>query len=97
MKQLIKLNLNLAKIDKSMIYISPKTKAKYLNLTVLLREEPDQYGNDGFVVQDVSKEQKEAGNKGPILGNAKIKVFNPSGNVFESHTNRVLKDDDIPF
>jgi hypothetical protein len=90
MKQLIKLNLNLDKIDKSLIYTSPKTKAKYLNLTVLLREEPDQYGNDGFVVQDVSKEQKEAGNKGPILGNAKIKVF-------DNQVKQALEDDDIPF
>jgi len=90
MKQLIKLNLNLDKIDKSLIYTSPKTKAKYLNLTVLLRDEPDKYGNDGFIVQDVSKEQKEAGNKGPILGNAKIKLF-------DNQVKQVLEDDDIPF
>jgi len=90
MKQLIKLNLNLDKIDKSLIYTSPKTKVKYLNLTVLLRDEPDKYGNDGFIVQDVSKEQKEAGNKGPILGNAKIKLF-------DNQVKQALEDDDIPF
>jgi hypothetical protein len=41
-------------------------------------------------VQDVSKEQKEAGNKGPILGNAKIKLF-------DNQVKQALEDDDIPF
>jgi hypothetical protein len=89
MKQIIKLNLNLDKIDKSLIYLSPKTGAKYLNLSVLMRDGPDQYGNDGFVVQDISKEQKENGMKGPILGNAKLKTFDAPA-VSQD-------DDDIPF
>ena len=31
----------------------------------------DQYGNDGFVVQSVSKEARQQGVKGPIIGNWK--------------------------
>lgn len=88
MKQIIKLNLNLDKIDKSLVYTSPKTGANYLNISVLMREAPDQWGNDGFAVQDVSKEQKDKGMKGPILGNAKVKTFDAPA---------AQADDDIPF
>jgi hypothetical protein len=33
------------------------------------RDGPDQYGNDGFVCQGVSKEAKAKGERGPIIGN----------------------------
>jgi hypothetical protein len=72
MKQTIDISLDLGKIDKAAIFESPKTGKKYLNLTLLLRDEKDQYGNDGFVVQKISKERKAAGERGPILGNGKI-------------------------
>jgi hypothetical protein len=35
------------------------------------RDGTDQYGYDGFIVQDVGKERREAGIKGPIIGNWK--------------------------
>jgi hypothetical protein len=72
MKQTIDISLDVSKIDKTALYESPKTGKKYLNLTVLLREEKDKYQNDGFIVQKISKERKAAGEKGAILGNAKI-------------------------
>jgi len=72
MKQTIDLSLDVSRIDKTELYEHPKTGKKYLNITVLIREEKDQYKNDGFVVQKISKERKAAGEKGPILGNAKI-------------------------
>ena len=72
MKQTIDISLDLGKIDKAAIFESPKTGKKYLNLTLLLREEKDQYGNDGFIVQKISKERKAAGERGAILGNGKI-------------------------
>ena len=72
MKQTIDVSLDLEKVDKTAFYVSPKTGKKYLNISVLIREEKDKYGYDGFVVQKISKERKAAGEKGPILGNAKI-------------------------
>ena len=72
MKQTIDISLDVSKIDKTALYESPKTGKKYLNLTVLIREEKDEYQNDGFIVQKISQERKAAGEKGPILGNAKI-------------------------
>jgi hypothetical protein len=35
------------------------------------RDGVDQYGNNGFVVQDIGKERRQAGEKGPIIGNWK--------------------------
>jgi hypothetical protein len=72
MKQTIDISLDVSKIDKTALYESPKTGKKYLNISVLIRDEKDQYGNDGFIVQKISKERKASGEKGPILGNAKI-------------------------
>jgi hypothetical protein len=72
MKQTIDISLNLENADETAYYVSPKTGKKYLNASVLIREEKGKYGYDGFVVQKISKERKAAGEKGPILGNAKI-------------------------
>ena len=72
MKQTIDISLDTTKIDKTALYESPKNGKKYLSVTVLIREEKDTYGYDGFVVQKISKERKAAGEKGPILGNCKI-------------------------
>ena len=67
---MIKLNLNVEKIDKSALFKG--TKGTYLDLTMFEnRDGTDQYGNDGFVVQDIGKERRLAGEKGPILGNFK--------------------------
>jgi hypothetical protein len=72
MKQTIDISLDVSKIDKTALYESPKTGKKYLNMTLLIRDEKDAYGNDGFVVQKISKERKAAGERGAILGNGKI-------------------------
>jgi hypothetical protein len=92
MKQTIDISLDVSKIDKTELYESPKTGKKYLNLTVLLREEKDQYQNDGFIVQKISKERKAAGEKGPILGNAKIMDWDSPKKITENDD-----DSDIPF
>jgi hypothetical protein len=94
MKQTIDISLDLGKIDKAALYESPKTGKKYLNLTLLLRDEKDQYGNDGFVVQKISKERKAAGERGPILGNGKIMDWDaPKSPQITGNDD----DQDIPF
>lgn len=93
MKQTIDISIDISKIDKTALYTSPKTKKQYLSLTLLLREEKDQYGNDGFIVQKISKERKAAGERGAILGNGKIMDWDapkPKANVQD-------EDDIIPF
>jgi hypothetical protein len=59
------------KIDKELLFQGKG--AKYLDATVFIdQENPSQYGDHGMVTQDVSKEAREAGTKGNILGNVKV-------------------------
>lgn len=69
---MITLSIDVSKIDKSALYEGKK--GKYLNLT-LLDTQDSQYGHSHMVVQDIGKERREAGEKGPILGNAKTLDF----------------------
>ena len=65
-----RLKINVKLIDKSAMFEG--AKGTYLDLTLMdNRDGPDQYGNDGFIVQDIGKERREAGQKGPIIGNWK--------------------------
>lgn len=64
--QKLKINVNL--IDKTHLFRG--AKGTYLDVTLMENKDgPDQYGNDGFIVQDIGKEAREAGQKGQIIGN----------------------------
>jgi len=101
--KIIGLSINLDKIDKSRIITGKK--GKYINLSVIINDQKDQYGNDGFVSESVSKEEREAGKKGTILGNCKVLFDNAKGNT--PHTPKKKFDpadvdmgegnDDLPF
>ena len=72
MSDIIRCKIDLKKIDKEKLF-KGKTGAVYLDCTLLPnRDGQDQYGNHFMIVQDVKKEEREAGVKGAILGNAKI-------------------------
>ena len=61
--------INVTKIDKSKLFKGEK--GTYLD--IVLVETPDsKYADDYMVVQSVSKEEREKGVKGAILGNAMI-------------------------
>ena len=71
MKYGIKIKLDVSKIDKARLFAGQK--GKYLDATVFVDiDELDQYGNNGMITQDVSKEEKQQGVKGNILGNCKV-------------------------
>jgi len=99
---MISINIDVKKIDKAALYIGQK--GTYLNLTLMdNRDGTDQYGNDGFVVQDIGKERRMAGEKGPILGNWKQlgqqapQQRQPSQPAPNQTGNEIQEDDDIPF
>ena len=104
--KLITLKIDVTKIDKSRLYKG--SKGTYLDCQFFLEDEPDQYGNHGMITQAVSKEERESGVKGAILGNAKIvwQEDRPTYNGGQSSTDRqqakapqpqTLDEDDIPF
>ena len=73
---IIRLKIDVTKIDKARLFKGKK--GTYLDATLFLNDEPGQYGDNGMITQDVSKEEREQGVKGAILGNATI--FTPSTN-----------------
>ena len=67
----VSFNIDVKKIDKARLHVGEK--GTYLNMTGFIDlDEKDQYGNSGFVSQDVSKEERESGVLGVILGNSKV-------------------------
>lgn len=67
---MIAIKIDVTKIDKALLYKG--AKGTYLNVTLKDNKDgKDQYGNDGFVSQDVSAEARQAGERGPIIGNWK--------------------------
>jgi hypothetical protein len=74
----ITLKIDVSKIDKSKLFKGKK--GTYLDAVLFFKEEQDKYGNNGMIVQSVSKEEREQGTKGAILGNAKV-FGNPSKDV----------------
>ncbi len=70
MAKLISLKIDVTKIDKARLYKG--AKGTYLDATVYLNDEPDEYGNSGMITQSVTKDERESGVRGAILGNAKV-------------------------
>jgi len=63
-------SIDITKLDKEKCF-KGKNGALYLDL-VLINTPDNQYGNTYMCVQGVSKEDRDAGIKGAILGNAKV-------------------------
>ena len=79
-------------------------KGLFLNLTMFENKDgKDRYENDGFIAVDVSKEARESGVKGPIIGNWKYpkqKAVNLTGPKNRPPVDLGEPDnapDDIPF
>ena len=68
----LSVKINLSKIDMARVF-NGKDGAQYLDMTIFVSlDELDQYGQSGFLTQDVSKDEKQQGVKGVILGNGKV-------------------------
>jgi hypothetical protein len=70
MKELIKGSIDVLKINKDKLYTGKK--GKYLNI-VLIPTPNSEYG-DWMIVEETTEEERKAGEKGTILGNAKVLV-----------------------
>ena len=64
----IVIKINCSKIEKSRLFKGEK--GTYLE--AILVHKPSQYGDDYFIAQSVTKEERDAGVKGAIIGGAKI-------------------------
>jgi hypothetical protein len=81
--------INLSKVDKNRLFKGEK--GIYLDLVIFTNPEADQYGQHGMIVQSVSKEERQQGIKGEIIGNvAEIKGSEPQPLTQQDK-------DDLPF
>ena len=71
MKIGVNISINVSKIEKDRLFQGKK--GKYLDLTTFIDlDNLDQYENNGFIAQSVSKEEKAQGVQSTILGNCKV-------------------------
>jgi hypothetical protein len=101
----VRLKINLSEIEKARLFKGKK--GVYLDATVFIDiDQKDQYENNGMITQDVKKDEKDQGIKGPILGN--VQVFWRDDNNAPQQANQQAMaqqaqpapedfDDDIPF
>ena len=97
MKVGLNVRINVSKIDKSKLYKG--AKGVYLNMTTFVDlDEEDEYGNNGFISMEQSKEQRDAGEQSVILGNVK-KFWTDDAEVSAPQPEMSLEelDEDIPF
>ena len=109
MASIIKCSINLNEIPKHKI-IDGK-KGKYLPITITINDEVDQFGNQGPVMVEQSKEEREAKAAKVYLGNVKV-VWTNGTNVpaaprqdsgqspganYSKPVASVVEDSDLPF
>ena len=100
MASIIKTSINLDQIDKSKIYVGKK--GKYLPITITLNDEVDNFGNNGPVIVEQTKEEREAKSPKTYLGNVKV-VWTNGSNVsppprgFQAAGPTQKVEDDLPF
>lgn len=90
--------MDVTKIDKSRLFKG--AKGTYLDFALMEHDQPDQYGNDFMIVQSVSKEERQKGVKGAILGNGKYAGGKPAIKAQPAATASGDKEpdgDDVPF
>ena len=78
MASIIKASINLNVIPKEKIFVGKK--GKYLPITITLNDELDQFGNQGPVVVEQTKEERDAKAPKTYLGNCKV-VWTNGDNV----------------
>jgi hypothetical protein len=78
MASIIATSINLNKIPKDKIIEG--AKGKYLPITITLNDESDQFGNQGPVVVQQTKEERDAKTEKVYLGNVKV-VWTNGDNV----------------
>ena len=102
MASIIKASINLNDIPKDKIYVGKK--GKYLPITITLNDELDQFGNQGPVVVEQTKDERDAKAPKTYLGNVKV-VWTNGTNVEPAPRNdappapapAAAPADDLPF
>lgn len=100
MAKLLNISIDVTKIDKSKLVTGKK--GTYLNLTVAINDEKDQYENDVSAWQGQEKEEVEAKAQKNYLGNGRVFWSNDAAiqKVAKAIDKQMPSDDeqdDLPF
>ena len=102
MASIIKTSINLNNIPKDKIFVGKK--GKYLPITITINDELDQFGNQGPVVVEQTKEERDAKAPKTYLGNVKVVWSNgqnvdpaPRDNQSAPAAPVAAPADDLPF
>lgn len=82
MAQLISASIDVTKISKDKLVKGEK--GTYLNITIAINDEVDQYGNQAGIYESQSKEERESKAKKNYLGNGKIAWSSEGGSTPKS-------------
>jgi hypothetical protein len=95
----VKLKIDVTNIEKARLFKGKK--GTYLDATAFIDvDNKDQYDNNGMITQDVTKEEKNNGVKGAILGNVQVFWREEQQRSQPATTVAQVEDDfndDIPF
>lgn len=102
MAQLISASIDVSKISKDKLIKGDK--GTYLNITISINDEVDQYGNQAGIYESQSKDEREAKAKKNYLGNGKIAWTSDGGSKPKQTPPaptpaqaNVEEDDSLPF
>tara|TARA_R100000458_G_C8172501_1_gene172444 strand:- start:389 stop:706 length:318 start_codon:yes stop_codon:yes gene_type:complete len=105
MASIIATSIDLTKIPKDKIITGKK--GKYIPITITLNDELDQFGNNGPVIVQQTKEERETKVDKIYLGNVKVVWTNgtnvevPPRDDQPQQTNvepkSIIEEDDLPF
>lgn len=95
-------SIDLTAIDKSKL-VEGKNGKKYLNITLMVQNQ-SQYGNNVWVTQTLSKEERDNKAQSITLGNAAVRWLSEEGvtvaernEVTNSQQNEAREEVDLPF
>lgn len=91
---MLNISIDVTKIDKSKLIVGEK--GTYLNLTVSVNDEKDNYGNDVSAWIGQSKEEVSAKASKTFLGNGRV-FWNGTSNKPNQQSNQEHEHDDLPF
>ena len=99
MAQLISASIDVTKISKDKLVKGEK--GTYLNITIAINDEVDQYGNQAGIYESQSKEERESKAKKNYLGNGKIAWSSEGGSTAKSApapaAAPIVEEENLPF
>lgn len=88
--------IDCTKIDKT--YLFKGKSGTYLDIALIPNKTGrDQFGNDGMIVQSISKQARQEGKRGPILGNFSNMEAKTEAPKKSAPVDIISSEDDIPF